>query len=172
MKKHQEFHLFNPPFFYNRPMIDREKMQYRKTEDRKAIRKRPQDFPLSDVRILHRIRKLGKVGPYSAHKRAFLWISRPSKIRAAPTYVGRPRRGRLIHWLNSHDRLFCFLRGKRAVISESGMGRELQRQAQGPGGGAKGRNPSREHEKGIFIPVSQLPKQEPRKATLPASAAV
>ena len=27
-------------------------------------------------------------------------------------------------------------------------------------------------EKGIFIPVSQLPKQEPRKATLPASAAV
>ena len=25
-------------------------------------------------------------------------------------------------------------------------------------------------EKGIFIPVSQLPKQEPRKATLPASA--
>ena len=27
-------------------------------------------------------------------------------------------------------------------------------------------------EKGIFIPVSQLPRQEPRKATLPASAAV
>ena len=27
-------------------------------------------------------------------------------------------------------------------------------------------------EKGVFIPVSQLPKQEPRKATLPASAAV
>jgi len=26
--------------------------------------------------------------------------------------------------------------------------------------------------KGIFIPVSQLPRQEPRKATLPASAAV
>ena len=27
-------------------------------------------------------------------------------------------------------------------------------------------------EKGVFIPVSQLPRQEPRKATLPASAAV
>ena len=27
-------------------------------------------------------------------------------------------------------------------------------------------------EKGIFIPVSQLPRQEPHKATLPASAAV
>ena len=27
-------------------------------------------------------------------------------------------------------------------------------------------------EKGIFIPVSQLPRQEPRKATLPASAAI
>ena len=27
-------------------------------------------------------------------------------------------------------------------------------------------------EKGIFIPASQLPRQEPRKATLPASAAV
>ena len=26
--------------------------------------------------------------------------------------------------------------------------------------------------KGIFIPVSQLPRQEPRKAALPASAAV
>ena len=27
-------------------------------------------------------------------------------------------------------------------------------------------------EKGIFIPVSQLPRQEPRKATVSASAAV
>ena len=27
-------------------------------------------------------------------------------------------------------------------------------------------------EKGIFIPAGQLPRQEPRKATLPASAAV
>ena len=39
MKKHQGIPLFNPPFFYNRPMIDRRKCSTQKTEDRKAIRK-------------------------------------------------------------------------------------------------------------------------------------
>ena len=48
----------------------------------------------------------------------------------------------------------------------------LQRQAQGENGGSKGRDPGEDMEKGIFTTVSQLPRQEPRKATLPASAAV
>jgi hypothetical protein len=39
MKKHQGIPPFNPPFFYNRPMIDRRKCSTKKTEDRKAIRK-------------------------------------------------------------------------------------------------------------------------------------
>ena len=39
MKNHQGIPLFNPPFFYNRPMIDRRKSSTQKTEDRKAIRK-------------------------------------------------------------------------------------------------------------------------------------
>ena len=124
MKKHQGIPLFNPPFFYNRPMIDRKKCSTQKNRRQKSNKEeRSQNFPLSDVRILHRIRKSGKVGPWSAHKGAFPWLSRPSLIRAAPMYVGRPRRGRLIHWLNlsgdSPDRLFCFLCEKRAVISES-----------------------------------------------------
>ena len=42
-------------------------------------------------------------------------------------YVGGPRRGRLIHWLNlpgdSPDRLFCFLRGmKKFYIAGKGTG--------------------------------------------------
>ena len=42
------------------------------------------------------------------------------KYRAAPMYVGEPRRGRRIYWLNlpgdSPDRLFCFLRGSFDAI--------------------------------------------------------
>ena len=41
-----------------------------------------------------------------------------------------------------------------------------------PGGGGKGRNPGEDMEKGIFTTVSQLPRQEPRKATVSASAAI
>jgi hypothetical protein len=36
MKNHQEIPLFNPPFFYNRPMIGRRQCN---TKNRKAIRK-------------------------------------------------------------------------------------------------------------------------------------
>jgi hypothetical protein len=39
-------------------------MQYPKNRRQKSNKEeRSQDFPLSDVRILHRIRKSGKVGP-------------------------------------------------------------------------------------------------------------
>jgi hypothetical protein len=68
-------------------------MQYPKNRRQKSNKEeRSQDFPLSD-----------------------------DMFRAAPTEVGGPRRGRLIHWLNlpgdSPDRLFCFLRGmKKAQI--------------------------------------------------------
>ena len=44
--------------------------------------------------------------------------------------------------------------------------RKVQRDA------AKAAIRAEDMEKGIFIPVSQLPRQEPHKATLPASAAV
>ena len=37
---------------------------------------------------------------------------------------------------------------------------------------SKGRDRAEDMEKGVFIPVSQLPRQEPRKATISASAAV
>ena len=63
MKNHQGIPLFTPPFFYNRPMIDRRKCKTTNRRQKSNKEERSQDFPLSDVRILHRIRKSGKVGP-------------------------------------------------------------------------------------------------------------
>jgi hypothetical protein len=63
MKNHQGIPLFTPPFFYNRPMIDRRKYKTTNRRQKSNKEERSQDFPLSDVRILHRIRKSGKVGP-------------------------------------------------------------------------------------------------------------
>jgi hypothetical protein len=90
MKNHQGIPLFTPPFFYNRPMIDRRKYKTTNRRQKSNKEERSQDFPLSD-----------------------------DMFRAAPMYVGGPRRGRLIHWLNlpgdSPDRLFCFLRGGKEI---------------------------------------------------------
>ena len=37
MKKHQGIPLFNPPFFYNRPMIDRRKCSIKKQKTEKQF---------------------------------------------------------------------------------------------------------------------------------------
>ena len=70
------------------------------------------------------------------------------------------------------DRLHQKLLTPQGQWQTEGMGRTLQRQAQGPGGGSKGCDPGRGHGKGRFYPRQQLPRQEPRKAALAASAAV
>ena len=88
----RKFHLFKPSLLLN-PAGHRQKQRQDKNRRQKSNKEeRSQDFPLSD-----------------------------DMIRAAPTEVGGPRRGRLIHWLNLPgyvpDRLFCFLCGlKKAQI--------------------------------------------------------
>ena len=59
--------------------------------------------------------------------------------------------------------------GKRQA---EGMGRTLHAKRKAQVEAAKAAIRAEDMEKGIFTPVSQLPRQEPRKATVSASAAV
>jgi hypothetical protein len=93
MKKHQGIPSFQSSLLLQSADDGQKKMQYQKNRRQKSNKEeRSQDFPLFS-----------------------------DKYRAAPMYVGRPRRGRRIYWLNlpgdSPDRLFCFLRGgKNAFV--------------------------------------------------------
>ena len=63
MKKHQGIPSFYTSLLLKWPMIDRRKCKNQNRRQKSNKEERSQDFPLSDVRILHRIRKSGKVGP-------------------------------------------------------------------------------------------------------------
>ena len=71
------------------------------------------------------------------------------------------------------DRLHQNYLRRKANGKQKEWEERYKRQAQGPGGGSKGCDPGRGHGKRAFLsPSSQLPRQEPRKAALAASAAV
>ncbi len=66
---------------------------------------------------------------------------------------------------------FC---SRKSLSTNRRNGKNATTPSAGPSwsGGSKGRDPGRGHGEGLFYPVSQLPRQEPRKATVSASAAV